>query len=367
MTTPRLRNTLAAALLAATALGGGVLGSTLAAPSPAYAAPLAAVAAQPQGFADLVDRVAPAVVKIAVAGTAPSEQAQAIPPGFLPPGAKLRGAEPRRVMGEGSGFIIDPSGLVVTNFHVAGHADSIRVTLADGTTLPARVIGSDERTDLALLQVATDKPLPAVSFADGAEPRVGDWVLAVGNPFGLGPSVTAGIISARGRDLNAGPYDSFLQTDAPINPGNSGGPLFDTQGRVVGVNTAILSPSGANAGIGFAVPADLASRVVTALKADGRVARGWLGVETAPFAEGKREGAMVAAVQDNGPAAKAGLRPGDVITAVDGQAVKDPRALARLVADQHPGAEVALTIARGPASTTLRATLKDQPPLHAQS
>ena len=270
-------------------------------------------------------------------------------------------------MGEGSGFIIDPSGLVVTNFHVAGHADAIRVTLADGTTLPARVIGSDERTDLALLQVATDKPLPAVAFAEGAEPRVGDWVLAVGNPFGLGPSVTAGIISARGRDLNAGPYDSFLQTDAPINPGNSGGPLFDTQGRVVGVNTAILSPSGANAGIGFAVPADLAARVVASLKADGRVARGWLGVETAALTEGKREGAMVAAVQTNGPAARAGLRPGDVITAVDGQSVKDPRALARLVADQHPGAEVSLAVARGPSSLTLRATLKDQPPLHAQS
>ncbi|MFT8246743.1 S1C family serine protease [Roseomonas sp. BN140053] len=356
MFAPRARNTLAAALLAATALGGV---SALPALHHAEAAPIAAVAAQPGGFADLVERVSPAVVKIAVVGMAGPEDGDDAPAG--------RATQQRRVMGQGSGFIVDPSGLVVTNFHVAGRAEKIVVSLADGTELPARVVGSDERTDLALLQVATDKPLPAVSFADGAAPRVGDWVLAVGNPFGLGPSVTAGIISAHGRDIGAGPYDQFLQTDAPINPGNSGGPLFDTQGRVVGVNTAILSPSGASAGIGFAVPADLASRVVASLRSDGRVARGWLGVQTETLAEGPRNGALVAGVLHDGPAAKAGLRPGDVITAVDGQPVRDARTLARLVADHRPGGELSLAIARGPASLNLRAKVQDQPELHGRS
>ena len=335
---PRLRNTLAAVLLAGTAAGG--LASLPALAPHAQAAPTAALLSHPEGFADLVQQVSPAVVKIAVVGTE-------------------RGGNVS--MGEGSGFIIDPSGLVVTNFHVAGRAQRITVSLADGQQLPARVIGADQRSDLALLQVASSKPLPTVSFADGQAPRVGDVVLAMGNPFGLGPSVTSGIISAKGRDIGEGPYDSFLQTDASINPGNSGGPLFDLSGHVVGVNTAILSPSGASAGIGFAVPAEVASHVVEQLRAHGHVERGWIGVSAAGLEESGRHGALVAQVMADGPAARAGVRPGDVITAVDGQTVPDPRGLARIVADQAPGKDLELGVSRGPQALKLTVHLRQQP------
>ena len=356
---------LAAFLLAASALGGwpAML------PGAAAASP-GAVEARPAGFADLVEQVAPAVVQIAVITLEGAERGRAEPPahphrGTNPGGQARRGnPAPHRTLGEGSGFVVDPSGLVVTNFHVAGRpAERILVAFADGLVLPARVVGVDERTDLALLRVEPPHPLPTVRFAEGAAPRVGDWVLAAGNPFGLGPSVSVGIVSARGRVLGAGPYDDFLQTDAPINPGNSGGPLFDLDGRVVGVNTAIVSPSGGSAGIGFAVPAEIASRVVAALRTDGRVSRGWLGVEADAVAEGASEGAQVAAVSPEGPGARAGLRPGDVVTAIGEQPVRDARTLARLVADHPPGSEVSLTVARGADTLVLHTVVQDQPTL----
>ncbi len=365
MPAPLTKSALMALLLASTALGGW----TAVPPRPAHAETAVDVSARPGGFADLVDRVAPAVVQIAVIGAEAPDRAHAEGParprgGANPGGAGQRGAPAlHRTLGEGSGFVVDPSGLVVTNFHVAGRAERIAVAFADGLVLPARVVGLDERTDLALLRVDPPHPLPTVRFAEGAPPRVGDWVLAAGNPFGLGPSVSVGIVSARGRVLGAGPYDDFLQTDASINPGNSGGPLFDGDGRVVGVNTAILSPSGGSAGIGFAVPAEIAAHVVAALRADGRVNRGWLGVEADTAAEAAPGGARIAAISAAGPGDRAGLRPGDVVTAIDGQPVRDARALARLVADQQPGSEVTLDVARGTSALMLRAVVRDQPTL----
>ena len=357
---PLLRRGLALALLAGTVLGGF---AALPPAHPAQAAlPAAALAAHPQGFADLVEQVSPAVVRINIL----AEEAPALPREFrgtplekLVPRQNGAAPQPRRVMGEGSGFIIDPAGYIVTNYHVGGKAAGLRVTLQDGTELEAKLVGGDARTDLALLKVEPKQPLPAVSFATGTPPRVGDWVLAVGNPFGLGASVSAGIVSARGRDLGAGPYDDFLQTDAAINPGNSGGPLFDTEGHVVGVNTAIVSPSGGSVGIGFAIPAELASHVVQALREHGAVQRGWLGVELAPVEGGS--GVRVVGVQRGGPAARAGLRPGDLITEADGGSLADGRSLARRVADHAPGSAMSLAVKRGAAVTDLQVTLGNQP------
>jgi serine protease Do len=268
-----------------------------------------------------------------------------------------------RVVGQGSGFIIDPAGYIVTNYHVGGKADQLKVTLPDGTELPAKLVGGDQRTDLALLKVEAPHPLPAVDFATGAPPRVGDVVIAVGNPFGLSASVTAGIVSARGRDLGAGLYDDFLQTDAAINPGNSGGPLFDTDGHVVGVNTAIVSPSGGSVGIGFAIPAELASKVIADLRDHGSVHRGWLGVELGPNEDGTKAaaGAKVVAVQRMSPAAKAGLEPGDVILEADGGSVTDGRSLARRVADHPPGSALKLAVRRRAATLDMQVTLGDLP------
>jgi serine protease Do len=349
--------------LAFALMGGVALGAVPFLPpmhSAQAALPGIAVDARPQGFADLVAQVSPAVVRISVL-----EAADPVPREFrgtplekLAPGHGDPRGE-KRVMGQGSGFVIDPAGYIVTNFHVAGKAEKIRVKLSDGTELDAKLIGSDSRTDLALLKVESAKPLPAVAFASQAQPRVGDWVLAVGNPFGLGASVTSGIVSARGRDLGAGPYDDFLQTDAAINPGNSGGPLFDTEGHVVGVNTAIVSPSGGSVGIGFAIPADLASKVVTELREHGAVKRGWLGVELAPV-EGD-SGIRVVGVERGSPASRAGLRPGDVIVEADGGALADSKALVRKVADHAPGSAMALAVKRAAATLDLQVTLGDQP------
>ena len=346
----------ALALLASTALGATEL-----LPSRAHALSPMVAASHVQGFADLVEQASPAVVRISMMESAPAvpREFRGTPLEKLMPGERQMRAAPReeRVMGQGSGFIIDPAGYIVTNYHVAGKADQLKVTLSDGTELPAKLVGADQRTDLALLKVDASKPLPAVAFAAGAPPRVGDVVIAVGNPFGLSASVTAGIISARGRDLGARPYDDFLQTDAAINPGNSGGPLFSADGQVVGVNTAIVSPSGGSVGIGFAIPAQLAAKVVGELRDHGAVHRGWLGVELGPNEDGEKAGAKVVAVQRSSPAAKAGLQPGDIILEADGGTIADGRSLARSVADHAPGSALKLGVRRHAATLDMQVML----------
>ncbi|MBW8268667.1 DegQ family serine endoprotease [Caldovatus aquaticus] len=349
---------------------GGAVAQT--APGAPPSSPLAVPLARPAGpadFADLAARVTPAVVGISVVG-----RAEALRMGELPP--ELRGtpleeflrrffgdgggpdgpAQPRgrRTFGLGSGFLLDPQGHIVTAHHVVGNAERVTVELHDGRELPARVVGTDPQTDIALLKIEAREPLPHVPFGDSDALRVGEWVLAMGNPFGLGETATAGIVSARGRQIGAGPYDDFIQTDAPINPGNSGGPLFNTRGEVVGINTAIFSPSGGNIGIGFAVPSNLARRIVAELRDHGRVERGWLGVSLQPLdadlaqALGLPEakGALIAAVEPGSPAARAGLQPGDVVVAAGGQPVERPRDLANAVATAKPGSTLALAIVR---------------------
>ena len=315
----------------------------------------------PQGFADLAARVAPSVVRVTVTGQVEATPASVeIPPdlrgtplepffrqferGQRAPRGEQRG-EQRRNVGQGSGFIIDAAGYIVTNNHVVGEASAVKVELTDGRELPARVIGTDPQTDLALLKVEAGGPLPAVTWGDSDQLRVGDWVVAMGNPFGLGGSVTAGIVSARGRQIGAGPYDDFIQTDAPINPGNSGGPLFNANGEVVGINTAIYAPAGGNVGIGFAVPARMARHVITDLQQDGRVARGWLGVSMQPLnaelASALRlpdaRGVLVAGVEPGSPSAAAGVKAGDVVVGIDGRPVAGPSAIGRLGEDQVGG------------------------------
>ena len=272
-------------------------------------------------------------------------------------------------MALGSGFIIDPSGLIVTNSHVVADAAEISVTLHDGTRLPAKLVGSDAPTDLALLKVETDKPLTAAHWGDSESVEVGDWVVAIGNPFGLGGSVTAGILSARARDIQQGPYDEYLQTDAAINRGNSGGPLYDASGAVIGINTAIYSPTGGSVGIGFAIPSSLAQPIIEQLKDGGRVRRGWLGVQvqrvTPDIAESLgmdgTGGALVTSVSPDSPAAAAGLRQGDVITAFNGKALEQMRELPRLVASTGIGREVPLTVLRGGKQESVQVTLGELP------
>jgi serine protease Do len=324
-------------------------------------------------FADLAARVAPAVVRISITGHTEATPVQTPPELRGTPFERFfqqrQGPAERRVMGQGSGFIIDPAGFVVTNNHVVGQADSVKVELADGRQLPARVVGTDPKTDLALIKIDAGGTLPTVAFGDSDQLRVGEWVLAMGNPFGLGGTATAGIVSARGRQIGAGPYDDFIQTDASINPGNSGGPLFNAQGQVVGVNSAIFSPSGGNIGIGFAIPSSLAQSVITQLKEHGRVERGWLGVSmqridpTLASALGlpDSKGALIGAVEPDGPAAKAGLQSGDVVTGVNGHAVAVPRDLAEAVGEQKPGATVTLALLRDGKSVEQRVTLASLP------
>ncbi|WP_236033716.1 trypsin-like peptidase domain-containing protein [Belnapia mucosa] len=303
-------------------------------------------------FADLAERVLPAVVNIAVTAEQTATQ--------LPP--ELRGTPLERyfrdrlrnrrqeVSGAGSGFVIDPTGYIVTNNHVVGSATRVVVALQDGTELAARVVGTDELTDLALLKVEPRVPLAAVSWGSSSTTRVGSWVLAAGNPFGLGGTITSGIVSARGREIGAGPFDDFIQTDAAINPGNSGGPLFNAAGEVIGINTAIYSPSGASAGIGFATPSDLARPVIEQLRRDGRVERGWLGVSVQDLVpeDGRaaRRGVLVAGIERNSPAGRAGLRQGDVVVAINGDRVETSRALVRTVAAVAPGQTIRLTVLR---------------------
>jgi len=314
------------------------------------------VTQHPVGFADLVTKVKPAVISVRVkidASANPAlmqqesnqDQDQDQDQNTIPfdPSSPLnkffqqfgsqgmpRGMQQRHqvITGEGSGFFISADGYAVTNNHVVDHAKSVQVTTDDGAIFTAKVVGTDPKTDLALIKVDGKTNFPYVNFADQA-PQVGDWVVAVGNPFGLGGTVTAGIVSARGRDIGAGPYDDYVQIDAPINKGNSGGPAFDVNGNVIGVNTAIFSPSGGSVGIGFDIPAETAKLVVAQLKNSGHVTRGWLGVQIQPVTAGiadslgmkKAEGAMVDQPQDGSPAAKAGIESGDVITAVNGTPV----------------------------------------------
>jgi len=302
----------------------------------------------PESFAPIVQRVLPAVVNISVTETVqPSEDPLATLPPALQRQFRSALRNRRQVQGAGSGFIIDPSGYIVTNDHVVQNADKIVVTLSDGTELPARVMGVDELTDVALIKVEAPRALPAVTFGNSRDVQVGDWVVAAGNPYNIGGSVTAGIVSARGRNIGEGPFDDFIQIDAPINPGNSGGPVFDESGQVVGMNTAIVSPSGGSVGIGFAIPAEIVSRIVTELRRNGHVERGWIGVSIPPDEEQPGgSGVQIDTVDRSGPAAHAGLRPGDVVVAVDGQPVDTANALIKAIADHSPGTRVRVTVQR---------------------
>lgn len=332
----------------------------------------------PASFAEIADTALPAVVNISTA----RKLAPAAQPGPEPPFAENSpfgeffrhfferyGAPSREVHALGSGFIIDPDGYVVTNHHVIEDASDVTVILDDGSKYPATVVGADTKTDLALLKIDADEPLPSVQFGESDAARVGDWVLAVGNPFGLGGTVTAGIISARGRTLGAGPYDDFLQIDAPINRGNSGGPTFGMSGKVIGINTAIYSPNGGSVGIGFAIPASLAKPVIQQLREQGKVVRGWLGVrvqEVDPdLAEGlglqSANGALVASVQPGSPAADAGLQQGDVIGGLDDTEIETMRDLPRLVAALKPGTSVELRVWRDDHTKTVEVTLGRMP------
>jgi serine protease Do len=276
---------------------------------------------------------------------------------------------PRRQASLGSGFVVDSAGFVVTNNHVIAEADEISVVFGDDSTYDAELIGHDSKTDLALLRIKGDGPFPAVTFADSDHVRVGDWVIAIGNPFGLGSTVTAGIVSARSRDIRAGPYDDFLQVDAPINRGNSGGPSFNLDGEVIGINTAIFSPSGGNVGIGFAIPSNLALPVIESLKEDGRVQRGWLGVRiqtvTEEIAESlgldDAEGALVASVTPGGPAEGAEIQPGDVILEFDKKKIDRMRGLPRIVAETPIGKEVEVAIWRRGEEQSMKVTLGELP------
>jgi len=337
--------------------------------------------ARPTGFADIVERVKPAVISVRVKmRTGPQMSSREELP--FPKGSPMerffrRFGTPDGVPGiprgrrfgtaQGSGFLISEDGYAVTNNHVVEHASTVEVSTDDGKTYTAKVIGTDPRTDLALIKIDGGR-FPYVKLADTL-PRVGDWVLAVGNPFGLGGTVTAGIVSARGRDIGTGPYDDFIQIDAPVNKGNSGGPTFNTEGSVIGVNTAIFSPSGGSVGIAFAIPAETVKSVVAQLKAKGVVTRGWIGVQIQPVTPEiadslglkKPGGALVAETQKDSPAVKAGIEAGDVITTVDSNPVGIARDLARMIGGMSPGTTVALGIVRKATEKTINLTLGELP------
>jgi serine protease Do len=379
--------TILAALALTTALTAPVLVVPLLTAPPAIAGQAAV-----QDLSDLAAKVTPAVVNVAVtmkAGAVDDDETQMADrsqqqqmeefmqrfaerfgqqgqPGK--PQVKPQQRSAQKAQAVGTGFIVDANGWIVTNFHVAGKADSITVTLADGRKLPAKMVGGDEKTDLALIKVESDKPLPYVTFADATKVRVGQPVMAVGNPFGLGGTVTTGIVSARGRDIHSGPFDDYIQTDAAINRGNSGGPLFDMDGHVIGINTAIFSPSGGSVGLGFAIPSSLAEPVVAQLRTNGRVERGLLGVQIQPVTEelaqsmslGSEKGALVAQVQPDSPALAAGIKSGDVIKSVDDKNIDSIRDLTRMISAVKPGTSVKLDLWRDGKDMTVTAKVGDQ-------
>lgn len=348
---------------------------------------------QPVGFADIVERVKPSVISVRVKIAEKTTTSDASPEDSpFPPGSPMErffkrfggpdgfpggpggrggrggGRGGPGMTGQGSGFFISADGFAVTNNHVVDGADKVEVTTDDGAVHTAKVIGTDQRTDLALIKVDGVSNMPFAKLSDG-QPRIGDWVLAVGNPFGLGGTVTAGIVSARGRDIGSGPYDDFIQIDAPVNKGNSGGPTFNTEGDVMGVNTAIYSPSGGSVGIAFAIPASTVKSVVKQLQDNGSVSRGWIGVQIQPVTPEiadslglkKTEGALVAEPQANGPAAKAGVESGDVITRVNDIPVKDARELARTIGGMSPGQTVKLVVVHKGQDKILSMTLGELP------
>ncbi len=370
---------------------GALMGATaLTAAAPALVPQPAFAYAAPQGgYVDLVAKVAPAVVYIEVTkSAAPAEfSPENMPQGFpfdefmrrfgtpMPGQPDMQGNPYGNVpamQGVGTGFIISAEGQIVTNAHVVDGADRVMVTLADGRKVEGKVIGADAATDIALIKVDAGKNLPTVAFGDSTQLKVGQDVVAIGNPFGLGNSVTSGIVSALGRDINSGPFDNYIQTDAAINKGNSGGPLFNADGEVVGINTAIFSPSGGSVGIGFAVPSETAAKVVADLGADGTVERGWLGVQIQPVTEDiaaalgfdAAKGVLISNVTADTPAARAGLARGDIVLSVNGATVNEPRDLTRMIATDAPGAEVTLGLLRAgkPVDTVVTlGTRPDQP------
>ncbi len=335
----------------------------------------------PPSFADLAERVEPAVVSIAVSGKT-EVSAQVNPMPFAEgrgldeffkhfrdrfPGAGK--SAPREFQGAGSGFIISADGYVVTNNHVVERASEIEVLLSNGDSYDAKIVGRDPKTDLALLKVEADEPLPFVALGDSDGARVGEWVVAVGNPFGLGGTVTVGIVSALGRDINSGPYDDYLQIDAPINRGNSGGPLFNNRGEVIGVNSAIYSPTGGSVGIGFAIPSNMVGDIVAELKTSGKVTRGWLGVQIQALTDDIAEslgledtrGALVAGVEPDSPAARAGVKPGDVIVGMNGETLDEYKDLPKLVASASAGSESTLTVKRNGETVELAVEIGNMP------
>jgi serine protease Do len=349
------------------------------------AASVAHAAPAPESFADLSERLLPAVVNISTTQTLKNNSERGMEMPQFPPGSPFdelfkdflerhgggngEQARPQKVTSLGSGFVIDPSGLVVTNNHVIADADEITVTLQDGEAFKAELVGTDTKGDIALLRIKSPKPLASVAFGNSDSMRVGDWVLAIGNPLGLGGTVTAGIVSARSRNINAGSYDDFLQTDAAINKGNSGGPLFNTKGEVIGINTAIYSQSGGSIGIGFAIPANQAQKIVLDLQKYGKTRRAWLGVHiqtvTDEIAESlglkEHNGALVADVTPNGPAAKAGLKSGDVILKFDGKDVNEYARLPLIVSETPINKEVEVGLLRDGKKLTIKVTVAELP------
>jgi serine protease Do len=387
---PARKTILASVAVAALAVAGAFADGALTTSYPAHAANVTTSAVDTQGatqgmpsFANLIARVKPAVVSVKVKianssseGGNVSGQMDNLPPeiqqflkqfGGMGDMNGMPQARQPMMIGEGSGFFISSDGYIVTNNHVVQNAKTVTVTMDNGKTLDAKVVGTDPKTDVAVIKVDEPGDYPFVSFAKEM-PRIGDWVVAIGNPYGLGGTVTAGIVSAEGRDIGDGPYDRFIQIDAPINRGNSGGPTFNMQGEVVGMNTAIYSPSGGSVGIGFDIPASTVSTVATVLEHGGVIARGYLGVEIQPVTQDIAEdlglksaaGALVAQVMPGTPAAEAGLKNGDVITKLDGKSVATPSDLTIQVGELKPGAKVELTYIRDGAEKTAQATLATQ-------